>query len=79
MSGFSKFVPSKGREIQDITNKINELITAINSLQNTQGGTNQDKTFYLDKKDNGQFALRVKMKDGTIESDNTSATGFKIV
>jgi hypothetical protein len=75
----SKWKPSVGREIQDITDKINELITAVNMPSTTEGGTKESQNISFVKKADGKYAVQFRTKDGIIESDNSETTGFKIL
>lgn len=75
--GVTTFRPSKGREIQDLTTKLNELIDAVNSFPTAQGGTKNYQNIGIVKNPDGTHALQIRTSDGVIQSDNTSATGFK--
>jgi len=76
----NRWTPSKGREIEDLTNKINELMDLVANKGNQTGNLKSYQILGTVKKDNGDIAVQFKDEKGNIiESDNTSATGFKII
>lgn len=76
----NRWTPSKGREIEDIVSKINEIENKLISNSNQGGDLKSYQLLGTVKKDNNTVALQFKNADGSIiESDNTSATGFKVI
>lgn len=66
------------RALQDIYKKINELVDSVNQESVTEGdGTNKEK-IRLVKKADSSYSIEFRFKDGWVESDSTSTTGFKL-
>jgi len=69
--------PAKGRETADMVKKIRELIDAVNSKSTVEGNVKKYQDIISVKKEDGTYSIQVRTKDGLIESDPTSPTGFK--
>ena len=72
--GKSRWTPPKGREMEGLTDKLNELIDAVN--KQSKGKADKQQNITAVPTDNG-YALQIRTKDGIIQSDPTYATGFK--
>lgn len=70
----SKWTPARGREIDGLVDKINELIDAVNRQSRGKADKSQNITAVPT---NDGYALQIRTKDGIIQSDPTYATGFK--
>lgn len=70
----SKWKPASGREIESLTDKLNELIDAVN--RQSRGKADKQQNITAVPTDDG-FALQIRTKDGIIQSDPTYVTGFK--
>lgn len=70
----SRWTPAKGRETEDIVNKLNELIDAVN--RQSKGKADKQQNITAVPTNNG-YALQIRTKDGIIQSDPTYTTGFK--
>ena len=75
----SRWTPSKGREIDDITDKLNELLNKLSAPTVAEGGTKSYQDIVVVKKADGTHAIQFRTKDGIVESDSTAATGFKLL
>lgn len=70
----SKWTPAKGREIDGLIIKMNELIDAVN--RQSKGKADKTQNITAVPTDDG-YALQIRTKDGIIQSDPTYVTGFK--
>jgi len=71
--------PSKGREVEDIVTKLNELMNAVNTPTVGQGGVRPYQDIATIKNADGTHSVQIRTKDGLIQSDPTSATGWKLI
>ena len=70
----SKWTPPKGREVESLTDKLNELIDAVNRQSKGKAEKQQNITAVPTK---DGYALQIRTKDGIVQSDPTYVTGFK--
>ena len=70
----SRWSPARGREVESLTDKLNELIDAVN--KQSRGKADKQQNITAVPTDDG-FALQIRTKDGIIQSDPTYVTGFK--
>ena len=73
----STWRPSKGREIEDLIKKIRELEDAVNSKSIVEGAEKKSQDIIAVKKEDGSYSVKFRTKDGLIESDSSTTTGFK--
>jgi len=71
--------PSKGREVEDIVTKLNELINAVNAPTVGQGNVKPYQNIASIKNADGTHTLQIRTKDGLMQSDPTSTTGWKLI
>lgn len=65
------------RSIQNLYDKINEIITAVNQESRPESkGIDQEKMRIVEKA-SGAFGVEFRTRKGWVESDSTEATGFK--
>ena len=70
----SRWNPPKGREIEGLVDKLNDLIDAVN--KRSKGKAEKQQNITAVPTDDG-YALQIRTKEGIIQSDPTYVTGFK--
>ena len=65
------------RSLDQIADKLNELIDAINQTPSYERTPSKEEKMRVITKDDGTVKVEFKSTDGWVESDNTQPTGFK--